>query len=82
VIQRASVLVRSQCAGNYPVFANNLANMPIRNSGDCGTVSASVEAEPAPQARPGPSENRGVVSSILTLATTSPALRMVLMARS
>src|SRR5450756_767108 len=32
--------------------------MPIRNSGDCGTVWASVETGCAPQARSGSTENR------------------------
>ena len=40
-------------------LANDLANMPIRSSGDSGTVRASVEAGGAPQARSGSTEDRG-----------------------
>ena len=49
-----------------PFLAYNLANMPIRDSGECGRA----EARWAPQARSGSTEDRGVVSFILTLATT------------
>jgi hypothetical protein len=56
--------------GSTPCLASNFANMPIRNSGDGGTVWASVEAIRAPRARPGSTEDRGVDSSILSLATT------------
>jgi hypothetical protein len=37
--------------GTTPFLANNLANMPVRSSGDCGLVRDRVEAGAAPQAR-------------------------------
>ena len=36
--------------GTTPFLANNLANMPVRSSGDCGLVRDRVEAGAAPQA--------------------------------
>ena len=45
-------------SGSAPVLANNLANMPIRHSGDCGSVWDCVEAGGAPQARSGSTEDR------------------------
>jgi hypothetical protein len=50
----------------HPVLANNPANMPMWKSGVDGTVWGCVEARGAPQARLGGTENRDVVSSILT----------------
>lgn len=44
------------------LLANKLAKMPMRNSGDDGTVWVWVEVREAPQARPGETENRGVCS--------------------
>jgi len=56
-----------------PFLANNLANTPIRNSGDCGTVWACVEARRALQARSGATRSDGVLGSIPSVGSNVSA---------
>ncbi len=49
---------------------NKSADMPIRNSGDCGTVWVCVEAGRAPQARSGATRSDGVLGSIPSVGST------------
>ena len=52
------------------ILANNLANMPIRNNGDCGTVWACWEATAVPQARCEATRNDGVLGSIPSVGSS------------